>query len=162
MAERSFWKNADESMGGGSAGAHTWARELGPLLRPVVASPSAVRRSASGEVDQAVEEAVLHTEEERDRLAAELEQAESMLRRALPIEEERHGVEHSATAEVLCRLGSVLQEQGKLSEAESTFRKVIVIFEQAYGPSHEKTMGAHNNLALVLHDARRYGEAEAL
>ena len=94
--------------------------------------------------------------------AAELEQAEAMLRRALPIEEERHGVEHAATAEVLCRLGSVLQEQGKLSEAESTFRKVIVIFEQAYGPSHEKTMGAHNNLALVLHDARRYGEAEAL
>ena len=94
--------------------------------------------------------------------AAELEQAEAMVRRALPIEEERHGSDHPATAEVLCKLGSILLGQGKLPEAESTFREVIAIFEQAYGASHAKSLAALSNLALVLHDARRYGEAEAL
>ena len=71
-----------------------------------------------------------------------------MLRAALQIEEERHGLENASTVDTRNRLAIVLQDAGKLDEAEEHFRYVLQAMEKLGGPQHTETVEVLNNLAL--------------
>ena len=91
-----------------------------------------------------------------------LEQEEAMLRRILPIMQDRHGAENPMVAGTMSKLGGVLQDQDKLDEAEVFFLKALEIFEREHGPTRVQTLGVLNSLALVRQEQGRLEEAEAM
>jgi G3E family GTPase len=92
----------------------------------------------------------------------QLEQEEAMLRKVLPVLQERHGAEHPTTAQTMNKLAGVLQDQEKLAEAEDLYLKVLAVFEREHGPKHVKVLEVLNSLALVLQEQDRLAEAETM
>ena len=87
----------------------------------------------------------------------QLDEAEAMLRRALPIEEGRHGSEHPETAIIMYQLASVLQEKGKFDEAVEFYHRVFSIFTKFHGPEHMSTVDTLHHLARAVKNAALYG-----
>jgi tetratricopeptide (TPR) repeat protein/CHAT domain-containing protein len=87
-------------------------------------------------------------------------EAESLLRRALAIEEKSG--DNSVIAGRLNRLAELLRTAGRLAEAEPLYRRAFSINERTYGPEHGFNAPLLNNLALVLAATNRRAEAETL
>ena len=93
---------------------------------------------------------------------AEFAEAEALLRRALAIDEERHGPEHPRVATDLNNLAELLRETHRLEEAEPLLRRAIEIAEKCSGPDHPSISASLNNLGLLLEDTNRIEEAEVM
>jgi tetratricopeptide (TPR) repeat protein len=89
-------------------------------------------------------------------------EAEPLMRRALAIDEQAYGPEHTKVATDLNNLTQLLQSTNRLSEAEPMMRRALAIDEQAYGPEHPEVARDLNNLAALLHLTNRLAEAEPL
>ncbi|AUB59810.1 hypothetical protein BK009_03435 [Methanobacterium subterraneum] len=88
--------------------------------------------------------------------------AEFLFRRALEINENAFGPDHSSIGTILNNLSLVLQSKGDLNGAELVLRRSIEIHEKIYGPENSETASCINNLALVLHSRGDLSGAERL
>ena len=91
-----------------------------------------------------------------------LEEAESLMRRALEVDVDSFGKRHPTVAIRLNNLAMLLRDTNRLEEAESLMRRALEIDVDSFGEQHP-TVAIHlNNLATLLHAASRFGEAEPL
>ncbi|MCY2987443.1 MAG: tetratricopeptide repeat protein [Planctomycetota bacterium] len=93
---------------------------------------------------------------------AEYDAAEPVFHRALAIDEQSFGPEHSNVAVGLNNLAQLLQATDRLGEAEPLMRRALAIDEQSFGPEHPNVAIGLDNLALLLKATNRLGEAEPL
>jgi tetratricopeptide (TPR) repeat protein len=89
-------------------------------------------------------------------------EAEPLMRRALAIDEQSFGMEHSRVATQLNNLSQLLKDTNRLAEAEPLLRRALAIDEQSFGTEHPEVAIDLNNLALLLKDTNRLDEAEPL
>ncbi len=89
-------------------------------------------------------------------------EAEPLMRRALAIDEQLHGLRHPNVARHLNNLAWLLRVTNRLAEAEPLMRRALAIAEQAYGLQHPNVAIHLNNLASLLQDTNRLAEAEPL
>jgi len=94
--------------------------------------------------------AALHTE------------AESLIRRALKIDEKSLGENHPNVARDLNNMAQLLQDTNRLAEAEPLIRRALKIDEKSLGEIHPNVARDLNNLAVLLQDTNRLAEAEPL
>jgi len=95
-------------------------------------------------------------------VVAHYQNAESLFRRALAIEEARGGPDESEVGASFVRLADLLQVTSRLAEAEVMYRRALSILEAKYGPDHPEVATALNNFAQLLNDLDRVDEAEPL
>jgi len=92
----------------------------------------------------------------------EYEQVESLHRRALAINEETLGAEHTNTAASLAHLGFFYRNQRKYELAEPLYQRALTIDKRLLGPEHPDTATSLNNLALLYKNQGKYELAEPL
>ncbi|MEP7010773.1 MAG: tetratricopeptide repeat protein [Acidobacteriota bacterium] len=88
--------------------------------------------------------------------------AESLMRRALALDEARFGADHSDVARDLNNLAQLLQDTNRMVEAEPLMRRALAIDEARFGADHPRVAIHFNNLALLLKATNRVAEAEPL
>ena len=89
-------------------------------------------------------------------------EAESLLRRALAIDEHSYGSDHPNVAVRLSKLVGLLIVANRAAESESLMRRALFINEKCYGTA-DPTVGKDlNNLAKVMQLTNRYPEAVPL
>ena len=91
-----------------------------------------------------------------------LEDAETLMRRALAIDETRLGEKHPDFAKELGSLAIILQDLGRPIEAEPIMRRALSISEAHYGIDHPDTAHQVGNLATILFSNGELKEAEQL
>ena len=91
-----------------------------------------------------------------------IEEAESLMRRALEIDKAAFGAQHRAVAVRLNNLAALLQDTNRIEEAESLMRRALEIGRATLGDQHPSVAIRLNNLAMLLHDTNRTEEAENL
>ena len=89
-------------------------------------------------------------------------EAESLMRRALAIDEQSLGDQHPNVARDLNNLAELLRATNRLAEAEPLMRHALAIDEQSFGHQHHNITLSLNNLAQLLQDTNRLAEAEPL
>jgi tetratricopeptide (TPR) repeat protein len=93
---------------------------------------------------------------------ADYAQAEPLYRRALAIDEQSLGKDHSNVAIRLNNLAQLLHDTNRLAEAEPLMRRVLEILENPDGDPLPDLAGALHNLARLLFATKRLDEAEPL
>ncbi len=88
------------------------------------------------------------------------EEAESLLREALGIQERIYGSSHPHVANVLNELCIVALGRNRLQEAERCSSRVVEIYRAAYGNQHYRVALGLANLASVYLDKKEYARAE--
>ena len=89
-------------------------------------------------------------------------EAEVFSRRALAIDERRHGSEHPEVAARLRELAGILRTLRRFPEAETHYRRAVEIEEALAGPDSPEVAASLYQLAACLRSANRLDEAEAL
>jgi CHAT domain-containing protein/tetratricopeptide (TPR) repeat protein len=89
-------------------------------------------------------------------------EAESLLRRALAIDEKALGLEHHNVVRDLNRLAWLFFVTRRYDEAEPLYRSALSIAEKILGPDHPDVADHLGNLAWLLHVTGRATEAEPL
>ena len=89
-------------------------------------------------------------------------EAESLMRRALAIDEAAFGEQHPIVAIRLNNLASLLEETNRIGEAEPLMRHALAIDEAAFGKQDPTVATRLNNLAILLQNTSRFKEAEPL
>ena len=92
----------------------------------------------------------------------EYEQVESLLHRALAINEKVQGSDHPFTARSLNHLALYYNEQGKYEQAEPLYQRALAIREQKLGPNHPNTATSLTGLAGLYDSQGKYEQAEPL
>jgi tetratricopeptide (TPR) repeat protein len=136
-----------------------WPR-LTPLMPHALAA--ADRPGAEGEAQDDARSHLLNEFGMLLHVSARHAEAEPLFRRALAIDEARHGPDHPTVAIRLNNLAGLLRATNRLGEAEPLFRRALAIDETSYGPDHPKVAIRLNNLAALLQATDRLGEAEPL
>ena len=88
-----------------------------------------------------------------------IEDAESLLRRALAIQEKALGPDHPDVALGLNNLADALDHLERPTEAEPLLRRSLAIREKNFGQDHASIAVALDNLATHLHKQVRFSEA---
>ena len=91
-----------------------------------------------------------------------VEKAETLLKRALPILEASAGVDGRDTLEALEGLESVCVAQSKWSEAEALRKRIFAATERKFGPSSREMAIVWRNAAASLKTEKRNAEAVKL
>lgn len=91
-----------------------------------------------------------------------LTSAEGQYRRALEIQEEIYGAEHSETLGTMADLSSVLCELNRLDEAESLIQRALEIRRRHYGEKHTGSLGLMHSLAIIQREYGNYQQAAAI
>ncbi len=94
--------------------------------------------------------------------SAQYEQAEPLYQRAIAIDEQVLGPEHSDLATHLNNLANLYSDQGKYELAEPLYQRAIAIGEKVLGPEHPDLATWLNNLALLYKMQGKYELAEPL
>jgi non-specific serine/threonine protein kinase/serine/threonine-protein kinase len=113
--------------------------------------------------------------EDRDRLAGAMEAlgglyrtlheydlASPLLKQALGLAEEMHGVDDARTAGFIGELAGLYHAQGDTKTAEQLHRRQLAIYLDAYGKDHELSAGALTAVGCTLASQGRLTEAEDL
>src|SRR5262245_4326328 len=88
-----------------------------------------------------------------------IEEAVSLMRRALEIDEKSFGPEHPDVADDLRDLGTILRNANRAGEAEALLRRSLAIEEKNFGPQHPRLVPALTELALFLGNNEQIAEA---
>ena len=91
-----------------------------------------------------------------------LGEAESLMRRALEIDEAALSGQHPSVARDLNNLANLLHDTNRIGEAEPLIRRALEIDEAAFGEQHPTVARDLSNLAGLLLDTNRIQEAEPL
>lgn len=89
-------------------------------------------------------------------------EAELLIRRALAIDEQRHGPDHHEVAVDLNTLALLLKDTNRRAEAEPLLRRALELDEKSLDPNNPAVARSLNNLAQLLHDISQLTEAEPL
>jgi nephrocystin-3 len=89
-------------------------------------------------------------------------EAEPLIKRALQIDEQSLGSDHSYVARDLNNLVALLQATNRPAEAEPLMLRALQIDEQGYGKDHPNVAYDLNNLAVLLQATNRLAEAELM
>jgi tetratricopeptide (TPR) repeat protein len=89
-------------------------------------------------------------------------EAESLLQRALNLDEKALGPEHSEVFETLSNLGSAYYLEGRYQDAEPIFLRALKVGEQSLGPAHPDVITTLADYAALLRKLHRKGEARKL
>ncbi len=89
-------------------------------------------------------------------------QAESLLQRALYLQEQILGPDHPDVATSLNYLAILYRGQGKYTQVEPLYQRALRIWEQTQGPDHPDIARVLNNLANLYRRLGKYEEAEPL
>jgi eukaryotic-like serine/threonine-protein kinase len=89
-------------------------------------------------------------------------QSESLLRRALAIENQGSGVDKPDTLKSMNTLAGVLDEESRYADAEKVARDEVERRTRAHGPEDRGTIDATRQLAYILVDEGRYAQAEPI
>jgi tetratricopeptide (TPR) repeat protein len=89
-------------------------------------------------------------------------QSETLMRRALALDEKTFDPDHPNVALALNNLAMLLQTTNRMGEAEPLMRRALAIDEKNLGPDHPSVAIRLNNLATLLQDTNRLVEAEPL
>ncbi|KAI1158206.1 heterokaryon incompatibility protein-domain-containing protein [Nemania serpens] len=92
----------------------------------------------------------------------EHEEAEALLRKAVPIVERVFGKDHPQTIHSLSCLTTVLRRDGKYAEAEVVLRRIADIKERSFGGGHLETLETTKDLAWILYRQGKYEEISEL
>ncbi len=95
---------------------------------------------------------LLNSFAEHLRFLARWDEAKRALERALRINEEVLGPDHSEVASILSNLGTVLRNLGELQLAKESHERALGIDERMFGPDHPKVANRLNNLGAALRD----------
>lgn len=90
------------------------------------------------------------------------QEAETLYRKALAINEEFFAPNHIRVGNVLNNLASLVQTTKNSAEAEPLYRRALAINEAWHGPEHPNVSTILNNLASCLDRVDRFAEAEGL
>jgi len=93
-------------------------------------------------------------------LLGELEEAESLERRAWERDLRRLGEEHPSTLNDRQALAMILREQGRLAEAEEHLRHSVAVMAKRSAAEHPALLSMRNDLARVLLERGRLDLAE--
>ncbi len=88
--------------------------------------------------------------------------AESQLRRALKIRQDRLGTDHPDTLAAELGVGSVLISTSRFAEAESVLRRNLDASRATLGTQHPQTIASMGLLSSALFYEKRYADAESL
>ena len=91
--------------------------------------------------------------------AGNYDAADSLNRRLLALDRQRHGPRHPSVAEDLINLGAAEFERGKYKEAEAFYRQALGITRGWYGETHPATAANLTMLGRALVRAERWEEA---
>ena len=91
-----------------------------------------------------------------------LGEAETLIRRALYIDQSVLGSDHPDIATDLCCLAWLLMDMRRPNEAEPLFQKSLEIVQKRFGPNHPFVVRELRNLALFFIDTDRLDEAEGV
>ena len=91
-----------------------------------------------------------------------IEDAETLMRQALKMNQAILGSQHPTVASDLNNLASLLRGTSRFEEAETLMRQVLEIDQATFGNQHPLVAVHLNNLALLLKDLKRVQEAETL
>jgi len=89
----------------------------------------------------------------------DLDDAETILRDALPIQAAELGPDHPDTLSTVTRLASALRAQGELDEALPLFERVYERRIETVGPLHTDTLSSQQNVAGIYREVGRTDEA---
>jgi tetratricopeptide (TPR) repeat protein len=89
-------------------------------------------------------------------------EAETLLKQALAITEQRKGLGHLDVARDSSALAYLYNAQGKYADAELLYERALAINEQQLGAEHPDTAQSLNNLAGLYESQGKYGDAELL
>lgn len=96
------------------------------------------------------------------RAQARYAEAETLVREALALRQEKLAPDDPWIADALFNLGAVLRYQRRYREAEPLFRRSLAIRLAAYGIDHPLVLADLNSLALTLDGMGRAAEAEPM
>lgn len=96
------------------------------------------------------------------RELARYAEVESLLRRALAMDETSFGHDHPNVAVPLNNLAVVLMSMNRTAEAEPLYRRALRIAEDRLGAEHPEVATRLNNLAELFRTTNRLAEAEPL
>jgi tetratricopeptide (TPR) repeat protein len=88
-----------------------------------------------------------------------IEEAESLMRQALEIDEKNFGPKHPDVADDLKDLGVIQRNANRAGEAEASLRRSLAIEEMNFGPQDPKLIPALTELALLLSIKEQTAEA---
>ena len=93
-----------------------------------------------------------------------VDDAESLLRRALAIREKKFGPGHGSVADVLNNLATLYTNtnQSRLAEAETLYQRVLAIKEKTLGPDHPALSLVLGNLGQLRVLQNRFADAAVL
>lgn len=89
-------------------------------------------------------------------------QAESLIRRCLPLIESAHGPDHPRAITMRSNLANALYSQEHWAAAESVYREVLADRVRTLGPDHPDLDGPLNSLAMCARERGRLAEADSL
>jgi tetratricopeptide (TPR) repeat protein len=95
-------------------------------------------------------------------LGGEHEEAEVLLRKAVPVVERLFGQDHPRTVHSMSCLAKVLRRDGKYAEAEDILRQISKIKERVLGQGHPATLETTEDLAWVLYHQGKYEKISEL
>jgi serine/threonine-protein kinase len=93
---------------------------------------------------------------------AEWQAADSLLERALGIQERLHGGPDADLAATLARRSRLLDFMGKHDAAEASYRQALEQYRSLLGPRHVETLRNQRALATLLGKVNKLEEAEAM
>jgi tetratricopeptide (TPR) repeat protein len=91
-----------------------------------------------------------------------LDEAESLLRRAIAIFEKNYAGDHQYTASALTELGAVLNSAGRPNEALPLLQRAMTIRLRDYPEDHKLVASTRTEYADTLTRLGRYDEADSL
>jgi tetratricopeptide (TPR) repeat protein len=94
--------------------------------------------------------------------AGDSEEAETLYRDALTMNQQLYGESHPAIALSLSNLAEIYRSQSRLELAEATYREVLVMQRKLLGDDHPEVARVMNNLAFVYHDRGHLEKAMAM
>ncbi|KAI3321448.1 heterokaryon incompatibility protein-domain-containing protein [Xylariaceae sp. AK1471] len=92
----------------------------------------------------------------------EHEDAEVLLRKAVPVVESVFGEDHPRTTHSMSCLTTVLRQDGKYAEAEAMLRRIADIKERSLGNGHPETLETTEDLAWILYCQGKYEKISEL
>jgi tetratricopeptide (TPR) repeat protein len=138
---------------------HTNWLAMGRLLPHALAATEAAERLGAG-LEAAAR--VLNQTAVYHYARAAWAETESLLRRAITIDEKALGPDHPHLAIRFNNLALLYKATSRYAEAEPFLQRAIAIDEKAYGPEHPEVAVHLSNLATLYWATGRYAETESL
>lgn len=92
----------------------------------------------------------------------QLERAEELYSRALPLLEQSFGKDHLHVAAVVYNLGRLRHDQHRLDEADQLYQRALLVWLETYGPHHPLSLSALEDLGRLNVERGSYGDAETI